>query len=45
LCIAAHRKNTIHFYTLTKSQKHHNQIVVTTACPNQQRAILALLDA
>jgi hypothetical protein len=42
--VAAHLKDTIHLYTLTKSQEHHNQIAVTVAYPIQQKAILAPLD-
>jgi hypothetical protein len=44
LRVAAHWKDTIHLYTLTKSQEHHNQFAAAAACPNQQKAVLAALD-
>jgi hypothetical protein len=42
--VAAHWKDTIHLYRLTKSQEHHSQSAAAVACPNQQKAILAALD-
>jgi hypothetical protein len=39
----AHWKATIHIYSLTKFQKIPQKITITTACPNQQKAVLAYI--
>jgi hypothetical protein len=36
----AHWKATIHIYSLKKFQKIPKKITLTTACPNQQKAVL-----
>jgi hypothetical protein len=39
----AHWKATIHIYSLKKFQKIPKKITITTACPNQQKAVLAYI--